>query len=350
MVSAMSFPTHISRGCAVAAVAAVVATTGEAREKTDLVVCKNGDRLLCEIKELDLGLLRVKTSTMSTVYVKWEHVSSLSSKFGYLVETDEGRTYVGSFVKNDRDEILSIYTQDGQVDLYMGNVARITPVGRSFFERLDGSFDLGFNYTKSTDIAQLYSGFSTTYRREKYLLRLDFDTNVTTNSQEGAKRRADLNGTYRRFYPDRYYANYTIGGQRNDELGINLRTYATGAFGRYFEQSSHQEFSGEIGLSGNNENTTDAGSNENLESVFGLAYAFIRFKDPEANITSSVDWYPSLSDWGRHRLEADLKLKYELVDDFFWSLTFYYSYDSRPPDGASAKDDYGIVNSLGYSW
>ena len=335
---------------ALALVLGAVPSAAALRDKTDVLVCGNGDVLACEIKELDLGKLRVKTSTMSTVYVKWEHVTSLTSAFGYAVETNEGHRYAGSFVKNDRPRILSIYTRDGQIDVHMDDITRIDPLGQTFFERLDGHLDLGFNYTKSTDITQLYTSFSSKYRREKYIVNVGVETNVTSSGNEDIKRRWDGNGSYRWLYPDRYYANYTLGAQRNDELGINLRSYATATLGRYFAQSSHHEFSGAMGLSGNQENTADAGTRENVEGVFSLDYAFIRFKEPEANIATTFTWYPSLTNSGRNRVEYDVRLKYEIVDDFFWSLSVYYSYDSRPPDGASGKDDYGIVNSIGYSW
>ena len=42
----------------------------EAREKTDVVILKNGDRITGEIKKLDRGKLKLKTDDMSTVYIE----------------------------------------------------------------------------------------------------------------------------------------------------------------------------------------------------------------------------------------------------------------------------------------
>jgi len=324
--------------------------TAALREKTDQMRALNGDTLSCEIKELKLGKLMVKTDTMSTVYVKWEHVMSLSSSFGFRVETVEGEIYLGSLLKVDRDRILAIYTSDGQVDLHMDDVVRLIPVGQGFWQRLDGEFDLGFNYTKATDIAQLNTGFSTIYQQEKWRANVAFSSSVTSKSEDGAKRRVDLSGGYRRLYEQRFFANYSVGATRNDELGIDLRTYVTAGIGRYLRQSSHHESSGLVGLSGNREQASEDDSSSNLEGALQFDYAFYRFKDPEANLTTYVYWYPGLSQWGRHRIEYDARLKYELVSDFFWSLSFYYSFDNQPPGGASAKDDYGIVTSFGYTW
>jgi hypothetical protein len=38
------------------------------------------------------------------------------------------------------------------------------------------------------------------------------------------------------------------------------------------------------------------------------------------------------------------------VDDLYFELKFYGSYDSRPPSEDTEKSDYGVVTSLGYSF
>lgn len=44
--------------------------TSYANEKTDIVILKNGDRVTGEIKNLEAGLLELKTDTMGTVYIQ----------------------------------------------------------------------------------------------------------------------------------------------------------------------------------------------------------------------------------------------------------------------------------------
>ena len=47
-----------------------------AREKTDVIVMKNGDRLTCEIKGLSAGVLSVKlTYVQGTVGLEWAQVA-----------------------------------------------------------------------------------------------------------------------------------------------------------------------------------------------------------------------------------------------------------------------------------
>ena len=57
--------------------------------------------------------------------------------------------------------------------------------------------------------------------------------------------------------------------------------------------------------------------------------------------------YDSESD--RIRINTDVKLRNELIRDFFWELRFYSNYDNRPVEGAE-KEDYGFITSLGASF
>jgi hypothetical protein len=38
------------------------------------------------------------------------------------------------------------------------------------------------------------------------------------------------------------------------------------------------------------------------------------------------------------------------VDDLYFELKLYGSYDSQPPSEGTEKSDYGLVTSLGYSF
>ena len=55
-------------GCAIlGALLCVFATPALARDKTDIVYLRNGDRVTCEIKRLERGRLEVSTNGMGTV-------------------------------------------------------------------------------------------------------------------------------------------------------------------------------------------------------------------------------------------------------------------------------------------
>src|SRR3974377_1466717 len=68
-----------------------------AREKTDVIVMKNGDHMTGEIKGLDQGTLYVSLSyVISTMSVDWTEVTRLESKQSFIVRTQDGSVYTGT--------------------------------------------------------------------------------------------------------------------------------------------------------------------------------------------------------------------------------------------------------------
>jgi hypothetical protein len=59
--------------------------------------------------------------------------------------------------------------------------------------------------------------------------------------------------------------------------------------------------------------------------------------------------YPSLSTWGRLRLEASAVAKREVVKDLFVGLNGVESYDNQPPEGVT-NTDWNLYLSLGWTF
>jgi hypothetical protein len=83
--------------------------------------------------------------------------------------------------------------------------------------------------------------------------------------------------------------------------------------------------------------------------VFQTQYEYFTYDSPKTSLTTTLTIFPSVTDAGRIRSNIDVALRRELVKDLFVELSFYDSYDSRPPDEGE-KNDYGIVTSLGYTF
>ena len=74
-----------------------------AREKSDVVTLKNGDRLHGEIAKLEYGKLSLKTDYMGTLSIEWPAVTAIESKFHFDVEMNNGVRRFGSIYR-DWDE------------------------------------------------------------------------------------------------------------------------------------------------------------------------------------------------------------------------------------------------------
>ena len=80
---------------------------------------------------------------------------------------------------------------------------------------------------------------------------------------------------------------------------------------------------------------------KNAEGFFGIDAQFFKLYSPKVDITSQFAYKPNFTTRGRRRLEFNSKLRIEVLKDFFVNLTFYDSYDSRPPSETATKNDYG---------
>src|SRR5215813_14746174 len=67
------------------------------REKTDVLVMTNGDRMTCEVKGLNAGVLFVSFDYIDgTASVDWSKVASVESSQLFVVKTEDGSVYKGT--------------------------------------------------------------------------------------------------------------------------------------------------------------------------------------------------------------------------------------------------------------
>src|SRR5215469_14930986 len=68
-----------------------------ARQNTDVIVMKNGDRITCEIKALRSNTLYVSVPyILGTLSVDWSKVDHLESKQLFIVRTPDGTVHTGA--------------------------------------------------------------------------------------------------------------------------------------------------------------------------------------------------------------------------------------------------------------
>jgi len=327
-------------------------------KKTDRIYLKNGDRITGEIKELSQGLVRLKTDAIDTIYIKWEDINYVQSDKWLSVELTDGTRFFGqAAVPDEESGLMQIKTQRGPIEIAYNKVVRMEQikVDESFWERLDNSLKIGFNYTKASDVSNFNINASTSYKTQEYLASLSFDSTLTGNSSGDDTQRGDLTAAYQRFKGNRWFWFGSASAQTNEELGINLRLIGSGGMGRFVMQTARTEWWLAGGLAANFERTVEdeLNNNENEASWEGLIqteWNFFKLHSPKSRWKVKAQLFPGISDTDRYRGNLDLTFSQEFFADLFWDMSFYYSYDSKPPVTASAKDDYGINTSIGYTF
>ena len=66
-------------------------------------------------------------------------------------------------------------------------------------------------------------------------------------------------------------------------------------------------------------------------------------------VDASADYFPGLTDWGRHRLQVNASVRREVWKDVFVALSLYDTFDSVPPSSDAARNDVGVAMSIGWS-
>ncbi len=332
-----------------------------ATANTDVVVFDNGDRLTGEVKSLDRGKLRFKTEATDTISIEWDNVAFLSSDQNIQVETYDGRRYLGHLNLSPTIKTMNVQVGDESLDLDASHVVLMTPIEDKLLERIDGDITAGYNFTKASAVEQLQLGLNLEYQTEIRIYALSLDSTLTSSDTTGddqeSSQRISLSLDYKRLWPNRWLVSGFLKGDRNDELGIDLRTSVGGGGGRILTQSNHSRLLLESGLMLSHENLApgenpldEADANDSVEAFVSMDWDWYRYDSPELDLSSALEVIPSLTESGRVRAEFEIAFKWEIIHDLFWQISLYNSFDNRPVVEGAEKNDYGVVTSIGYDF
>jgi hypothetical protein len=321
-----------------------------AQGRTDVVTLANGDHITGEVVRLERGRLEFKTDDAGTLYFEWDKLASVvATRFVEVVMVD-GRRFLGSLGQS-RDRSITVVGSDGPTALPMSEVALIAAIGRGFWNKLDGSIDAGYNYTRSSGVAQFNLNSESIYRKPASSIRLTASATVTQKDDDaGRDDRGTLEASYLRFPWQRWF--FTVAGrfETNESLGLVLRSQIGGAVGPRLINTTKAQMVAGAGLVVNQEKGLEVETTQNVEALLLFQTSYYTYDRPKTNLDIGIQYYPSLNNIGRHRLQADLGVKRELWKDFFASFTLYNTFDSRPPNPSADQNDIGFVFSLGWSY
>ena len=322
-------------------------------QKTDKILLNNNDWITGEIKKLDYGKVNFKTDAAGTIQIKWDHIFQMKSDKYFEINLGRGEKYFGSIdvTENDEKYKLLIITEEDEIELDMNRVVEITPIKNRFFGRIDGNLDLGYSYTKGSDVKQWNGSFRIDYRPTNSLTTLYGNSIFTEQPERDATSKQDLGFSYQYFTQGNFAYSTFAAIQQNSELGLELRSLLGIGMSKNWLRSNMQRFITTVAMLINQE-TSDDGNNKqiNYEGLVRFDYRIFRYRDPEIDLTAYFDFFPSFTIKDRYRTDLNLKLKYELFKDFYFGISFYHNLDTKPPESAISTSDWGITTSIGYTF
>ena len=326
-----------------------------AREKTDVMVMKNGDRMTCAVKGLEAGVLYVDFDYIDgTASVDWSKVARLESQQLFVVKTEGGEVYTGTLrtpeTAVDRPVKIHVLAVEKEDVLDHSQIVSMIATSDRFWQRFSGEVGFGVIYSKGNQSTQYSLGSQTAYVRERWTAFAGFNSNLSSSNGTNASTRNSLNLGARHLLPWNNWFYAGLGGfLQSSEQGISLQSTIGGGLGRYLKNSNRASISLLVGPAWQNTNyerSSTPVSNQNLAAAIIYAQAqFFKFSKTNLDLTAAM--LPAVSDPGRVRFNTDASYYIKIVSNLKWNVSFYGNWDNRPPNGFSGSD-YGT--SSGLTW
>lgn len=327
-----------------------------ARDKTDIMVMKNGDRMTCEVKGLERGVLYVDFDYIDgTVSVNWSKVARLESEHLFYVKTEDGSVSTGTLstpeVGAGRPVMIHVVeAPEQEVVIEQSEIVRMTPASERFWQRFNGEINLGLIYSKGNQSTQFSLGSRNEYVRERWNAHANYDSNLSSSTGANVSTRNYLDLGARRLLPwNNWFYSGLADFLQSTEQGIGLQSTYGGGLGRYLTNTDHASvavFGGVAWQSTSYNKSNLPAAEQNVTSaLFWTQAKLFKFSKTDLVVTGTL--LPALSDPGRLRFNTDASYYIKLVSNLKWNFSFYGNWDNRPPPGF-ASSDYGT--SSGISW
>src|SRR5215204_1799262 len=176
----------------------LLASAHSGQEKADIVEMDNGDRLTCEIKGLSGGVLYLSLDYVDgTISVNWSKVVRLESKRQFIVRTDSGLVHTGTLATlpaaGSQIKSLEVIASPGKgVLIDVSRIATVERTAKTFWQRLNGDFAVGLNYSKGNNSTQYNISTSLEYPTERWSAQVNFNSTLTSNSGSRTSTRNQL--------------------------------------------------------------------------------------------------------------------------------------------------------------
>jgi hypothetical protein len=328
------------------------------REKSDVIVMNNGDRLTGEIKGLDSGVLYVSFDyILGTSSVNWFKVNHLESKQEFIVKTEDGSVYTGTLKTTESSEgsrplkIEISETPEKSEVVEQSRIVVVDQIADKFLQRFNGAINSGISYSKGNQATQYNFNSWVEYPRERWSAGANYSSTLSSNSGSAVSTRNSLNlDGLRLLRWNNWYYTGLVGFRQSSEQEIDLQTNLGGAIGRYFKNTNRSKIALTGGLGWQNtkysQSLAQQGSQNVLGALIGAQVNFFRFNKNNLSLTATA--FPALSNPGRvfFSTNATYFIKF---GNLTWNFSFYGNWDNQPPPNFSGSD-YGTSSGLGWTF
>jgi len=313
----------------------------------DTITFKNKDVMVGEVKQLNNNVLTVSTSYSDKDFaIEFDKVVSLVLENRYSVALSSGLRMYG-YVKTETPNKATIIQENNvTIEVSLNEIVVLRKIDDGFWKHFKGSFDFGYNLTRTNNSEQYTFAGVLSYYSEKWLHRADYNQLYTSQDDVEDIERTDWSLDTKRYLKRKWFIFSNVSFLSNTSQSLKGRLVPSVGAGNYLVRNNKLYFLLGSGLTYNIEKYEDSSTNKNSTEAF-LITEFNMFNFKKIDLYASVTSLPSLSEKGRFRTDANFRFKYDLPFDFYFKTELQINFDNQPAVGA-VKTDY--VFSSGFGW
>lgn len=339
----------------------VLAQPLAARDSTDVIVMKNGDRLTGTIKRLQAGVLYFGLDYVTgDVSIEWTEVARIDSKQLFIVKTEDGSVYVGNLATAAKAapagvtelEIIETAEAENPVKVDKSHVVDVRQTSDEFWQRLSGGVSFGATYAKGNHATQYNLGADTLYRRENWAAKANVSSNLQSSTGATTSTRNMLSLDAYHLLPWENYFYTGLGNFLQSSVqGIQLQTSLGGGIGRFLKNTNTAQIAVVGGLAWQSTKYHQSDISQPTQSVVSglIALDLSLFRFDQTNLTVSANLFPALSNPGRFYFNTNASYFVKIFGDIKWNISFYGNWDTKPPAHFSGAD-YGTTAGLTWTF
>ena len=323
--------------------------SGQLAAQHDTLWLKNGNVLYGEIKDLTSGVLTMETPYSDDDFtIDYDEAIKMVIERRCLIILVGGERLFG-FVRSQEDGKVTSYSTEGKLEgLDLDRITTIQVIKKKWINRISGYIDIGFNLTKANNQRQLNIDGGVSYTGYKWFMNTKISSLFANQDDVDLTERTSLDAQINRLISDKWYILASGSFLSNTEQDLEGRISGKLGAGRFLAINDKLLWGLGTGLNYNIENYDDSSLNKESTELF-ISSRFNMFDFKDLSLDTNIDFYPSLSERGRVRVDYNLNVKYDLPYDFYIKTSFQFNYDNQPPETAS-QFDYILTSGFGWSF
>ncbi len=317
--------------------------------QVDTIFFSQNQSLYGEIKDLDQGILKIKTTYGEGDFqVEWLAVRGIVTETRFLITLSGGDVYNGRLHGYDPDAITLITDERDSVLLARNDIVFLKPIDKGFSDRLYFSIALGFNLARANNLRQFTSRTRFGYLARRWGLDGSLNGLQSVQNDTNFVRRYDGGLKYTQVLRHGWLLFQELDFLNSTELRLRLRTLAKIGGGKFIYRTNKFHWNVFTGPSFNFENFQ--GDSPDKRSVEGFLGTDVNIFDTE-DLSLKSQWvvYLSFTESRRWRTDFRFDTKYDLPLDFFLNLGFTLNFDNQPVENAN-RLDYVLDFTFGWEW